>query len=78
MADFLLFGTAGCHLCEEAEAVMAELGLAYSCREIMDDEAAQQRYALRIPVLLHIKSAAQLDWPFDAGRVAAFVRGLQA
>jgi len=74
MIDFLLFGTAGCHLCEEAEAVLAELGLAYACREIMDDEAAQQLYALRIPVLLHIESASQLDWPFDAGRVTAFVR----
>lgn len=74
MTDFILFGTEGCHLCEEAEALLLEAGLSFETRDIIDDEQAQQLYAVRIPVLLHTDSGKELGWPFDAQQLSEFVR----
>ena len=74
MADFILFGTDGCHLCEEAEALLLEAGLSFETRDIIDDEQAQQLYAVRIPVLLHPETGRELGWPFDAQQLSKFVR----
>ena len=40
-----------------------------------DDEALEARYGLRVPVLCDDDSGAELDWPFDAGRVRGFCAG---
>lgn len=65
MADFILYGTEGCHLCEEAEALLMQVGLDFEKQDIMDDEQALQLYAVRIPVLQHRHSLLELGWPFD-------------
>lgn len=72
-----LFGTLGCHLCELAEAELMELvehGLSVELIDIADSEASFEDYELRIPVLRRIDTGAELDWPFDAGQVVAFLR----
>lgn len=74
MADFILFGTDGCHLCEEAEALLAEAGIGFDSKDIIDDEQWQQQYGLLIPVLLHQASGRQLNWPFDRIQLADFIR----
>ena len=61
LPSLLLYGRPGCHLCEDARAVLDALladrrarGLpapALEERSIEGDEALQQRYALTIPVL---------------------------
>lgn len=71
MAGFVLFGTEGCHLCEEAEHLLFQAGMLFAKCDIIDDEALQQRYALRIPVLRHA-NGQELDWPFDTERLQAF------
>ncbi len=73
MADFILFGTEACHLCEEAEALLLQAGLRFEKQDIICDEQAQQRYAIRIPVLLHCASELELGWPFDAEQLRCFV-----
>lgn len=73
MADFILFGTEACHLCEEAEALLLQAGLCFEKQDIINDEQAQQRYAIRIPVLLHRASRLELGWPFDAEKLGRFV-----
>jgi hypothetical protein len=72
MAEFTLFGTEGCHLCEEAEQLLVQAGLAFDKQDIIDDEQAQQRYAIRIPVLLYQKGGFELDWPFDTQQILDF------
>ena len=72
MADFYLFGTEACHLCEEAEAVLLQQGIEFKFQDIMENEEWLQKYALKIPVLLHIGSQQQLDWPFDGQKVQSF------
>ncbi len=71
-----LFGTLGCHLCEVAEAVLmpfVEHGLLVELVDIGDSEAQVEIYGLRIPVLRRDDTGAELNWPFDADQVAAFL-----
>lgn len=72
-----LLGTLGCHLCEVAEAMLmpfVEHGLLVELVDVADDEALFERYGLAIPVLRRCDSGAELNWPFDAEQVVAFLR----
>ncbi|HWV10798.1 MAG TPA: glutaredoxin family protein [Pseudomonas sp.] len=72
-----LFGTLGCHLCEVAEALLmpfVERGLLVELVDIADDEALVETYGLRIPVLRRSDTGAELNWPFEAEQVVAFLR----
>jgi hypothetical protein len=73
MNDFLLFGTEGCHLCEEAERLLIDAGIAFQAKDIMDREEWQQKFGLLIPVLWHADSQRQLDWPFDNRQLREFI-----
>lgn len=73
MADFILFGTEGCHLCEEAESLLLQVGLVFDKQDIVVDEVLMQRYGVRIPVLLHQGSGLELGWPFSVQAVEQFI-----
>ena len=71
-----LLGTLGCHLCEDAEAVLMPFvaaGVQVELIDIAESEAMVERYGLRIPVLIRCDSGTELGWPFDGGQVAAFL-----
>lgn len=68
-----LYGTEHCHLCEQAEAILRELGIAAAHIDIVEDDAAFVCYELRIPVLRRTDTGAELGWPFDAAAVARFL-----
>ncbi len=80
--QLILFGTAACHLCEMAENLLTTV-----CRDwpvidlehidIAEQTQWQDRYAIRIPVLLHPKSQRELAWPFDKIAVCAFINELK-
>ncbi|HLT03435.1 MAG TPA: glutaredoxin family protein [Pseudomonas sp.] len=72
-----LFGTLGCHLCEVAEALLmpfVEHGLLVELIDISEREEWVERYGVKIPVLRRCDSGAELDWPFSAEQVVAFLR----
>lgn len=72
-----LLGTLGCHLCEQAEALLmpfVEQGLLVELLDIADSEALLQRYALTIPVLRRCDGQAELCWPFDEAQVARLLQ----
>ena len=77
MNDITLYGTAGCHLCELAEALVAPLldqrPLRLNYVDIADDESLMERYGVRIPVLR--RGESELGWPFDEEQAAAFLDG---
>lgn len=77
MSDWLLFGTEGCHLCEEAQAITTEAGLSVQVLDIMDKTEWQDEYGIRIPVLRHQASDQELGWPFDLTQINRFVTGLR-
>ncbi|MNH17271.1 hypothetical protein D3C79_769380 [compost metagenome] len=51
-----------------------EHGLLVELVDIADDESQLARYALLIPVLRRCDTGAELNWPFDAEQVVAFLR----
>jgi hypothetical protein len=72
-----LFGTLGCHLCEISEAELlplVEYGLLVELMDISESEAMFETYSLRIPVLRRVDTGAELDWPFNADQVVAFLQ----
>jgi len=46
-----LFSRPGCHLCDDARAVLDRVGIPYEERNIEDDDALHRRYLERIPVV---------------------------
>lgn len=81
MIDLLLLGTAGCHLCEQAEAVIASYQVAGAALriahiDIAEAEQWQARYAVRIPVLYHPQTTSELCWPFGLDDVNHFIETL--
>ncbi len=68
MVHFELFGTLGCHLCEDAEQVLQPFvaqGLLVELLDIIDSAQWLERYALTIPVLRRVDTGQELNWPFD-------------
>ncbi len=71
--DLVLYSTSACHLCEQAEALLlpfAARGLSIAVDDISESDALFDRYGIRIPVLRHLESGRELDWPFDAQALA--------
>ncbi|WP_417597419.1 glutaredoxin family protein [Oceanospirillum sp.] len=65
-----LYTTLGCHLCEQALAIVhpliAEEGMVLELVEISEKEALVERYGIRIPVIRLADQEEELGWPFDA------------
>ncbi|MDD2738264.1 MAG: glutaredoxin family protein [Methylomonas lenta] len=76
MSNFVLFGTEGCHLCEDAEHLLLQAGLNFEIQDIINNDKAMQRYAIRIPVLVHTLSELELSWPFNAEQLQDFISQL--
>ena len=64
--SYLLLSTEACHLCEQAEALLAPLDIRYSKIDIAEEEQWQADYATKIPVLLNTETNKELCWPFSA------------
>lgn len=63
-----LYGTTGCHLCDQAEALLRQAAAARALEwryvDIALDEALVARYGTRIPVL-QVDDGRELGWPFS-------------
>ena len=65
-----------CPLCDQALAVLAEARAPeFETVWIDGDEALEERYGIRVPVLRDESRGRELDWPFDAAAVRAFLGG---
>jgi Glutaredoxin and related proteins len=78
MADFVLYGTEGCHLCDDAERLLLQASVHFDAVDIINDQSVQQRYAVRIPVLMHRQSGSELGWPFDDSMLRIFLAGIDS
>lgn len=70
-----LYTTAGCHLCEQALALLlANNPPLEICEvEISESESLMQTYGVRIPVIRVDGKDAELGWPFDSASLAQFI-----
>lgn len=78
MPALTLIGKPGCHLCDDARAVIAEVladvdGVELIELSIADDPALAAEYAEDIPVVL-IDGRVHSNWRVDAARLRARLR----
>ena len=71
----ILYQRDNCHLCDLALDVLAHAHAPDFDSVFIDgDEALEPRYGERVPVLRDGRDGRELDWPFDAQKVARFLR----
>jgi hypothetical protein len=72
-----LYSTLGCHLCEEALAIiyplLQPLGLELMERDIAASDELVASYGVRIPVVQLEGARRDLGWPFTAADLVAYV-----
>lgn len=76
MSQFVLYGTLGCHLCDEAEALLVPLlsaDCSVECVDISESDQLIEQYGELIPVLRRLRDDAELRWPFDCGQAQLFL-----
>jgi hypothetical protein len=74
MSELILYQRDYCHLCDLAIAAMAEAHAPdFDSVWVDDADELEQRYGTRVPVLRNTRDERELDWPFDAAAVRAFL-----
>jgi thiol-disulfide isomerase/thioredoxin len=65
----ILYTTAGCHLCEQAAAMLEYLQgmheFSVEALDIASDEALVDQYGIRIPVVRRQGQDKEIGWPFE-------------
>ena len=73
---FILFGTSGCHLCDEAEKIIVAniRQITFETVDIVEQPQWYDKYAIKIPVLYHDDTGKELFWPFSESDIDEFIR----
>lgn len=75
MSKVILYGTLGCHLCEEAKTLLFDwFGEGAKSIEYLDiavSENMVEQYGVRIPVLSD--GQLEVDWPFEYHAVCSLM-----
>jgi hypothetical protein len=74
--SLLLFGTQGCHLCEQAQTLLSQLAIPVENIDIANEIQWQTEFAVLIPVLYHSPSQRYINWPFDSKVILSFIQSL--
>ncbi|NMH58422.1 glutaredoxin family protein [Alteromonas ponticola] len=75
MLSLILFTGPGCHLCDDALAIIAELNRPVDIEKVNIRESAElyHLYGARIPVVKRKDTDAELGWPFDTELLEQFL-----
>ena len=68
----ILYHTDGCHLCDQAMALLAQCQVEYQLVDIVFKQDLVTLFGTRIPVLENEKGQF-LDWPFDYYKIEQFL-----
>ena len=70
-----LYTTLGCHLCEQALAMLQNLAMDITIVEveIADDERLLEKYGLTIPVVGVANTEQEIGWPFSVEELQEFI-----
>lgn len=69
---FVLYSRRGCHLCEEAEDLLAAYGQHFTVVDVDTDEPARAVFGLRVPVL-EIDGVTVMEGRFDEAALAVLL-----
>jgi len=75
----ILYTTLGCHLCEQAAAIIAQVQaqhlpeLELESIDIADHDDLVEQYGIRIPVVLLAHKHNDLGWPFDESELTTYL-----
>ena len=72
MSLYILYHTDGCHLCDQAMALLAQCQVEYQLVDIVFKQDLVTLFGTRIPVLENEKGQF-LDWPFDYYKIEQFL-----
>jgi len=76
--EYILYGTSGCHLCDEAETIISTAlknqNITYMNQDIVEDDNLLNQYCLTIPVFKCHTTQQELNWPFSVEEIKAFIR----
>lgn len=76
--SIIFYSTEGCHLCEQAYALLTEAGVSEQVDvvDIAFDDNLFSRYGVTIPVVSFYdnESVSELGWPFDAAELALWLK----
>lgn len=74
MGKLILYQRDDCKLCDQAVALLARMRAPdFESVWIDGDANLETRYGMRVPVLHDAGSGRELDWPFDADSLRAFL-----
>jgi glutaredoxin 2 len=69
-----LYVSEECELCDRAVDILAQAKAPdFECICIEGDEALEERYGVRVPVLRDVTDDRELGWPFDVADVRNFL-----
>lgn len=74
--QLILYSTSSCHLCEQAIAILenvSSLDITWREIEIAEDDALLAKYGTKIPVLRHVNSGKEINWPFTEHDVTLLI-----
>jgi len=69
---FLLYFTDGCHLCDDAQALLQQASVSYSKVDIIYDAQLVDLYGYSIPVI-QSENGNTLNWPFNLQQLNDFI-----
>ncbi|WP_298941514.1 glutaredoxin family protein [uncultured Psychromonas sp.] len=72
MSLCILYHTDGCHLCDQAMALLTQCQVDYQLVDIVFKQDLVTLFGTRIPVLENEKGQ-YLDWPFDYYKIEQFL-----
>lgn len=72
MSLCILYHTDGCHLCDQAMALLTQCQVDYQLVDIVFKQDLVTLFGTRIPVLENEKGQ-YLDWPFDYYQIEQFL-----
>jgi len=67
----LLYSRNDCPICEDVEATLLRLNIAYDLVDIDLDEVLRKKYHVKVPVLMNEKRQ-ELNWPFNDKELLLF------
>lgn len=75
MKKFRLYGSDGCHLCEEALTLCENAGIAEAVEhiDIVENEEYFEQFKFSIPVLERLEDSKKLFWPFTDEQIKEIV-----